>query len=72
MLDDFFSIFGGDDGDDADFDDLNFDEVRSLVERNRINMHEGGRGMTQFSSEVDDSFLRSRYDAMMKRQEENR
>jgi hypothetical protein len=71
LLDDLLSIFGGDDDEEdvdfsADFGSMNFDDVRSLlIEKNRVKVKEGGE-MPQFGSEVDDSFVRSRYDTMRK------
>jgi hypothetical protein len=68
LFDEILHIFGGDDDeDDFEFDsgDMNFDNVRSLLDKNRLKVKESSE-MPQFGSEVDDSFVRSRYDAMMK------
>jgi hypothetical protein len=69
LFDDLMSIFGGEDEEDidfsADFSRMNFDDVRSLVQKNRIKSD----GAPQFGSEIEDSFVRSRYDAMMRLQE---
>eukprot|EP01082_Thalassiosira_pseudonana_P009194 g8194.t1 g8194 contig28:82055-84223(-) len=70
LFDDLFSIFEGNDMDDNDEFDLG--SIKSLVGKNV----EGGDGvgahMPRFGSEVDDSFLKSRYDAMLKLKEEKR
>jgi hypothetical protein len=69
LFDDLMSIFGGEDEEDidfsADFSRMNFDDVRSLVQKNRIKSD----GAPQFGSEIEDSFVRSRYEAMMRLQE---
>ena len=69
LFDEILHIFGGDDDeDDFEFDSgdiMNFDNVRSLLDKNRLKVKESSE-MPQFGSEVDDSFVRSRYDAMMK------
>eukprot|EP00956_Cyclotella_meneghiniana_P017052 scaffold27514_cov69-Cyclotella_meneghiniana.AAC.5 len=71
LLGDFLSIFGGDDEDDeeidfgAEFSGMNFDDVKSLMEKSRAQIKKSAE-MPQFGSDVDDSFVRSRHQAMKK------
>eukprot|EP00804_Cyclotella_cryptica_P008845 CCRYP_013068-RA/>CCRYP_013068-RA protein AED:0.19 eAED:0.19 QI:0/-1/0/1/-1/1/1/0/670 len=75
LFDEFFAIFEGhgddDEEEDIDFNSelgrMNYDDMRSLIEKNSLNRKDG----PQFGMEVDDSFVRSRYDAMMKLREKN-
>ena len=72
LFDDFLSIFGGDeDEDEFDFNSMNFGDVKSMVEQNRFGLKEGEE-RPKFGSEVDDSFLKSRHDAMMKLREQKK
>ncbi|KAL7479960.1 hypothetical protein ACHAW6_005675 [Cyclotella cf. meneghiniana] len=79
LFDEFFAIFEGhgeDDDDDEDIDfnselgKMNYEEMRSLIQKSNLKRNEGSE-LPQFGMEVDDSFVRSRYDAMMKLREKN-
>lgn len=78
LFDEFFAIFEGhvedDNEEDIDFNSelgkMNYDEMRSLIEKSSLKRNEGSE-LPQFGMEVDDSFVRSRYDAMMKLREKN-
>jgi len=81
ILDDLFSIFDLNDGDDAfDLSELNLDNIQSLIAkggnggiaRGQKPMMKGEKPPNfdgKFGSAVDESFLKQRYEAMMKLQD---
>ena len=76
FLGDFLSIFGGDDEVEeemdfgAEFSGMNLDDVKSLMEKSRVQIKESDE-MPQFGSDFDDTFVRSRHQAMKKNNEIN-
>lgn len=76
FLGDFLSIFGGDEEVEeeidfgAEFGGMNLDDVKSLMEKSRVQIKESDE-MPQFGSDFDDTFVRSRHQAMKKNNKVN-